>query len=68
MNGDLPISLLARRAGVIAAVLALTAAPAHANIYSFATPGGSAVNDGPEAAIEETVGAVVSMRSVPVGL
>ena len=50
MNGDLPISLLARRAGVIAAVLALTAAPAHANIYSFATPGGSAVNDGPVSA------------------
>ena len=51
MNEDLPIKLLARRAGVIAAVLAcIAAAPVNANLYSFTTPGGSAVNDGPVSA------------------
>lgn len=50
MNAQL-FSKLARRAGVIAAILAcIASAPAQSNTVSFTTPGGAAVNDGPVSA------------------
>jgi len=50
MNADLSRKL-AKRAGVIAAVVASIAwAPGHANTYNFATPDGSVVGDGPVSA------------------